>query len=660
MLVVYIENTMKGLFHLPKRGNCYFGLHFDFHAIADTKGIGTKTVAEKFGEYLDTVKPEYVQIDTKGHPGYTSFFSAYGDVAPGLEVDHLKILREETAKRGILLIAHHSGIYDKCACRNHPEWAVVHADGTPDVDNTDPTSPYADEKLIPQLKELALKYKLDGVWLDGDCWASFPSFRPAEVEKFYQESGFDHIDEEATSPSRMAFKAYWREKFIGFLKHVMSEVKKDAPHFEMTSNWMFGLFAPQKPIDEIDYLSGDATFAHEARMGARCFAVQDRPWDIMSWCASDCTPDEKSSFTAPAAQKHVSRLMREASFAISQGGGYQIVNSMTKQGEIRMVDMEHMATIADFVRARKEWLYKGAPLKNVAVLYSDCDHFYKNGGDRLYWPSQNARYLCDIALDGGRPADVVFDYHVTEGLLADRQTVIVPDAVCLSDEIKQGLVRFAENGGNLVVTGVDACEMFAKEVGVSYKRDVGVFYISEGGYFYNAIGDKVLFAEESGTPLVTAFEGVMAPTAPSHTLAITKPFGKGSVTLIGWDMIADYCEKHRAFERDTMRRILDTVDTKPWAYLEKGTNSVEIVPLKKDGKLCVSLINMIEYYSDVYGSGYGEIPPLCDLTIAIKTDKAPQSVTLQPENITPNYTFDGEYIHVDVEKFGVHTIIVVE
>ena len=63
---------------MVKRSNAYFGLHFDFHAVAETKGIGTKTVAENVGKYLDAVKPDYVQVDTKGHPGYTSFFSEYG------------------------------------------------------------------------------------------------------------------------------------------------------------------------------------------------------------------------------------------------------------------------------------------------------------------------------------------------------------------------------------------------------------------------------------------------------------------------------------------------------------------------------------------------------------------------------------------------------
>ncbi len=65
-----------------KRAGAYWGLHFDFHAIAATKGIGTRTTAENIGAFLDATRPDCIRLDTKGHPGYTSFFSDYGDVAP--------------------------------------------------------------------------------------------------------------------------------------------------------------------------------------------------------------------------------------------------------------------------------------------------------------------------------------------------------------------------------------------------------------------------------------------------------------------------------------------------------------------------------------------------------------------------------------------------
>ena len=42
-----------------KRKDCFFGLHFDFHAAPNIAGIGSQTDAKKIGTYLDAVKPDF-------------------------------------------------------------------------------------------------------------------------------------------------------------------------------------------------------------------------------------------------------------------------------------------------------------------------------------------------------------------------------------------------------------------------------------------------------------------------------------------------------------------------------------------------------------------------------------------------------------------------
>lgn len=51
-----------------RRKDSFFGLHFDYHANADTKDIG-KDFDEKVLERIITeVNPDFIQCDTKGHP----------------------------------------------------------------------------------------------------------------------------------------------------------------------------------------------------------------------------------------------------------------------------------------------------------------------------------------------------------------------------------------------------------------------------------------------------------------------------------------------------------------------------------------------------------------------------------------------------------------
>ena len=419
-----------------KRAGAYWGLHFDFHAIAATKGIGTRTTAENIGAFLDATHPDYIQLDTKGHPGYTSFFSDYGDVAPGLEVDHLKMFREETAKRGILMIAHHSGIWDTRACEEHPEWRAIRKDGTPDPNFVEPNSDYVDRKLIPQLKELAGKYGFDGAWIDGDSWGVIESYRPEIVAQFLKETGYSCIEDDGRSPSRLAFRRYWKQRYTEYLHHVIREVKKDYPNFEICFNYTYSYYMPEKPMPEEDFLSADVGTPTGMRSVGRSFVNQGKPWDVMSWAAPDFAPGPDGG-NVGIAQKSVTRLCREAAQVIALGGGYQIVNNMTVKGEVRMSDMAHMEALSRFVLARKPWCDGGKPLANPAVLYSGTDsewrieHFWTR--EQLYGLSVLADFCCNPVLDGGRPVDMVFDYHVLEDRLDGRNTLILPEIQRMTD-----------------------------------------------------------------------------------------------------------------------------------------------------------------------------------------------------------------------------------
>ncbi len=114
---------------MKPRSECFFGLHFDFHANEHTKPIGEHFSQNEFGEMLDIVRPDFVQCDTKGHPGLSSYPTKVGN--PHLiDKDILKGWREETQKRGIGLYAHYSGLFDIKAIENNPEYGAIFKDGT--------------------------------------------------------------------------------------------------------------------------------------------------------------------------------------------------------------------------------------------------------------------------------------------------------------------------------------------------------------------------------------------------------------------------------------------------------------------------------------------------------------------------------------------------
>lgn len=69
---------------------------------------------------------------------------------------------------------HFSGVWDNKVVQQHPDWAVVKSNGERSTQKVSFFSPYLTKYLIPQLQELASVYRVDGAWIDGECWAVEP------------------------------------------------------------------------------------------------------------------------------------------------------------------------------------------------------------------------------------------------------------------------------------------------------------------------------------------------------------------------------------------------------------------------------------------------------------------------------------------------------
>ena len=113
-----------------KRADSFFGVHFDFHAGPDCNEIGKNVDEAMVENIVSQVKPDFIQVDCKGHAGYSSYPTRVGNPAPGFIKDQLKIWRQVTAKNGIALYMHYSGVWDTRAIQFHPSWSAVNADGT--------------------------------------------------------------------------------------------------------------------------------------------------------------------------------------------------------------------------------------------------------------------------------------------------------------------------------------------------------------------------------------------------------------------------------------------------------------------------------------------------------------------------------------------------
>ncbi|HYW78209.1 MAG TPA: hypothetical protein VE890_01485, partial [Thermoguttaceae bacterium] len=352
-----------------RRADAFLGVHFDFHAGADCDRVGARTTRPMVELVIDKVKPDYIQIDCKGHPGYASYPTKLGNAAPGFVGDPLRIWREVTRERGIALFMHYSGVWDSRAVATHPQWAAIDGNGRPNAKATSVFGPYVDQLMIPQLRELAGKYDVDGVWVDGDCWGTVPDYGEVAVREFCRQTG-------AASAPRSAAEPYWnewmdfhREGFRRYVRHYVDELKQSHPDFQVISNWAFSDHMPEPVSADVAGLSGDFApddSVNSARFAGRCLEDQGVPWDLMSWSFSRKTRKQK-----PAVQ-----LMQEAAVVLALGGGYQAYFKQDRDGAIRdPAEMDVMAQVARFCRDRQAFCHRSIAVPQIALLYSTAGHY---------------------------------------------------------------------------------------------------------------------------------------------------------------------------------------------------------------------------------------------------------------------------------------------
>jgi len=654
---------------MKKRSEGFFGLHFDFHSGTAETEIGKNTTEAMVREIVETLHPDYIQCDCKGHPGYSSYPTKVGNPSPGIVSDGLKVWLKVTKEYGIPLTTHYSGVWDARAVELHPEWAVTNEDGTRHKNMTSTFKGYVDGLLIPQLSELANDYGVDAVWVDGECWATLPDFDPAILAAFEKESGMKLIKtKEGTCDKRSKeyreFLNFCRKQYFKYLSHYVDEVHAKTKNFEIASNWAFTSFMPQPVCVNVDYLSGD--FAptdsyNSARFEARVLCEQNMPWDLMAW-GFYYGFQPASIFPV----KSAAALCREAAAVISLGGGFQVYNSQVRDGSVRLWEIHELKPVAQFMRNREPILKGCKPFSNIGILYSNYD--MGNKSDSLFFTGGNetTKGAVRLILDAARSCGFLMDFMLNPEGLKDKNLVILPEIQYIREESKAALLAFVNNGGNLMITGHECCKAFEDVLNVTIsdecvERKISIFNGSRRVNQYAKTAATVSVGKgcEIVKQHMTGGAGLVEGKDTFATVTKTK-YGKGTIVAVHYNLFEFYFHEPDFHVRNMISEII--ADLGAEACVEyTGPKFVDIVTAKKDGNLLVSLINTSGIYSEARIRAYDEIQPLANLEIRVKVDKEPKSVTLQPENTVPAWRYDpaSKTITVPIAELQIHTVVVI-
>ena len=666
---------------MKRRSESFFGLHFDFHAQPKYGLQGKSLNEEDIRRICRTLKPDFIQIDCKGHPGWASYPTELGNAMPEFAQDTLALWRRVTREENVALYMHYSGVYDIKYCAEHPEETVLNADGTCMRGTTRTNGRYVDDVLIPQLSELAGKYGVDGVWVDGDCWKATSDFTPETIEAFEKETGIDlggKLPAKKEDPYYEEFREYNRELFRRYVRHYVDVLHERYPDFQVASNWAFSDHMPEAVCASVDFLSGDLNHANSfnsARYAARALAQQEYPWDLMSWNFRIKVNGRGACIT-----KHPIQLMQEAAAVISLGGAYQDYIMQLKDGSPDTREILRLAPLAEFLRARQPFCFRGSPMHEAALLLSTYDRHRE--ADRLYSRTGFERVMGMTALlcDIGQSLEIVCE-HTLEKYINEYKMIVVPELhTGLAASTVSSLIDYARNGGRLVLVGKKTCTIFADASGLfnvvpknaffgcndlaydnggetGHKNDATnefkpFYFTSDKNEFGVAFAPCGIVAEGGQTELYLSED----PYGESFVGAVTLPCEKGSITAVGFDIGEQYSSRTQYMQRKVIREITDRLYT-PTVRVESACGRIEIVPLLKDGRLMIQLVNAGGSHSFDACATDDCIPPALDIELSVAMPCKPKALLLQPEGKELPFEYRDGRAYVSIDRVDIHSII---
>ncbi len=645
--------------------NAFFGLHFDLHA-NEHDALGSEVTFEHIYAELSKVKPDFVQYDCKGHPGYAGYPTKVGVPAPGIEKDALSVWRAVTRKLGIPLLVHYSGIWDEQAGEMHPEWTTVAADGTGSKHLHCCNSAYTGAYMIPQMLEVIDRYDIDGFWVDGENWAAAPCYCERCIELFTQETGISDIPRAKGEPRWNEWLQFHRRSFEKHVRLYTEAVHQKKPECLVCSNWMYSVRQPDDISVPVDYLSGDFTPAfgcERAAIEGRFLASRGMAWNLMAW-GSYGNDLPIGGFTYPAwTFKTAEHLQQESAEVIMNGGGMLVYDTPQRSGHLIGWRQDILAEVAAFCRERQSVCLGTESLPQVALLHNTAD-FYDNN-DPLYnlgTASQPLEAALQLLLENHCHVDIVNDTNLLQNI-GKYPMVCIPEPMNVSGQLLDACKDYVADGGHLLVSGGNGASIFGELLGVEtsgepvdgvYSMQVGKEAVSAKGLWQmveTAGADVIGYLCKGEEPVKDRLE---------YPAATINCYGKGKTAGIYGPLFGFYFNNPYPRLRKFFGSIIEELHNPDLIRVEAPAR-VEISVRARENAMMVHMLNRGSGHPlSPKNSAVEDIPPVGPIKITVPLAREPERVYTAPDGTAVASEWRSGRLEVLIPSLHIHNVLIIE
>jgi len=664
-------------------------IHFDMHTPAQIENVGRDFDPQAFARALKESGAEAVSYFSRCSHGWSYYPTRVGLPHPHLTRDVFGDGVKALKREGLRVIAYYA--IDNIPApmgERHPEWcrSGPHGATRPEAGSgclACPIGAFPEQMLIPQFREIASTYPVDGFFLDG-VYSFF--HHPCYCERCRQAFG-GPIPYLPDDPAWRAFRHFQVRRIWDVFDRAAAEVARVRPGCVMGINWMASTWYSVPPPGSIGYLTGDppvANLAFETAYQLAAWAWRDKPADVMnqrmlhSWGDFTCRTPENI----------------ETEFATAlAAGGKLFVGDLLQPVNVRP-DPEVMRLFRicfDFC-APREAIAKGTQAVSDVAILSSPETLRCRGGE--WTTDENPLKGAYLALvEDGLTTDILFDADL-ENHLGKYRALVIPEQAFIGRKATEAIRRFVEGGGGLIVTGclpqaVDPEEPTSAADQSTFQEMTGL--AAEGEHAFDVAylelrgteaedfwRDKDSFRPAipvSGKParVRASKAGVLAPlTAPGIAFQASPPgerldspaltahrYGKGHVLFCALGIAAEVWKRGNPGAKYVLQKMVRRVVVNP--MVERiGPPSVQVYYSKDDKR---STIHLVAYQPDrrVHPPQIIESPPpIGGVQIKLREARQPKVVRIEPGGVPVEYRRDSQWLLVVVPPFSVHTAVVFE
>ncbi|MFC1574242.1 beta-galactosidase trimerization domain-containing protein [Candidatus Latescibacterota bacterium] len=646
--------------------NIYRLLHLDAHHGGFKKIYGNFD-AEATAQTFKELGVQMVSYMAQDGPSY--YPTKIGKKHPGLDRDFVGEFTRALKKRGIRTIVY----FGMGGCDN---------------------SPYLDEVVIPQMKEIVELYDVDGFFPDGILQPHLMNTCRCDhcIKLFAQDIGGD-IPESDDDPKAFAYRKWSNMRMEAHMKKVYRVLSSLKPDIAFLNNHLWISRYPVTPPAYVKHICWDTpipnvglyalNFSLEARYLATLTDVlPDITWSCMNVSSHDWVDYELRETEA--------FLQECATMLAACGRTYPSYNPYPS-GNPAPALMEACDTLNKRTIELEPYVKNCTPVKDVAILHS-ADSAWSRAPmiPHATWTPSHAYQ----PVAGAHKA--MIEGHVQIGItnsdvflktIDDYRAVILPSQRILSDRECEAIKRFVSIGGALIATGETGLRdsdnnrlkdfSLAEVLGVRYKETIGTSFsylrvpsnIEKYGIpaYDTAVAGPYTRIQTTTAQtlieLVPPYEGIMngtpppaeVPEGPGVTL---NNYGKGKAIYCASELFCGYYIKDTPVLRKLAHWMLGLVypEEARTIVAENTPVNVEMFYNHRRNERFIHLVNCSGDKREVGVAQTQDFVTVHGIGIHVKLPEKPKSVTLVPDGRIVHFDYSGGWLTFGALPLTIHHV----